>query len=249
MDREQRRMVAAGVTVACLLSGGIAFYVWSRQTRAVAAEVVTLSWTRTIHRQTYTQVEAEDWRSSIHEAPSVMPVNGAGEQPGAFQLHGCHEKHHHTDHYPCGSYTTGTGSHRVRHTRYCDRPVYRTWCAYNTYQWVGSGDTVAAGEGTAGVVWPDPPTVLALDRLVPEERYRVTAAYAARRHFWSDDDDTEPALHEHNPDYAGYLSWTIGDAARLTVTNVGDVTACNHEQVEGSAVAVADNHAHALEQR
>lgn len=221
-------LVASGALI-CVALGT---HYWATRTRPVAAQVVTMSWTRWLHRQTFTQVEAEDWRDDIYEAPSIMPVNGAGEQAGAFGLHDCHDKYHHTDHFPCGIYYTFDGhGHSESHTRWCDEPVYKTWCAYETYKWTGSGETKAEGEGTANIDWPKPPAVLALDKIVPEERYRVTSAYKARNHFWSHDDDTEPALYELNPSYDAYLTWSVGDASKLRVSNMGSVDSCEHATV------------------
>ena len=84
----------AGTTIAALLGGGY----WATSTKDIPGAVQSLSWEHLIHLQTFVEVGKENWCSDVDQSTPVMPVDGAGESAGAFDIRRVDSRIHHYDH-------------------------------------------------------------------------------------------------------------------------------------------------------
>lgn len=76
--------------------------VWGCSSHLVDAEVSSTSWQYSIDKDTFVPATGQDWQENIFPSPSIMPVNGHGEHPGA-QILQCEIRQHGVNHHSCGT--------------------------------------------------------------------------------------------------------------------------------------------------
>ena len=170
-----------------------------------------------------------------------MPVNGRGEDPGAFDVRGCYSRWHHDEEYACGRRRVCSTDYDgdqdcTWRTKYCSRPVYRDWCTYSTFRWVPVGKVTFRGgnPGRDVVSLPWPHAVAGpRDRIVRTEKYHVEFVYEK-------DDDTGNfkayGYYDPKTEY-DLLSWHAGDAADVTVRRIGYVVRVEHPKTPAKTPA------------
>ena len=231
------------------------FCMWGIREHETTGRVASRSWTRHVERQTFTRVEKQGWKDELRAQAAVMPVAGAGEVAGVQDVSDCRRKQRgtrqvadgtervctdRTRRVACGSeekcsvVDDGNGFGReVCHdvtkycsesyedcrnqTRYRTEPVYGDECRYRTWEWQRAEEGQTAG-GDDPPRWPELVTGQR-DRLVKTEKYRVEVAWGdGKAHV------VEP------PNESDFARWKPGATVKLTVTNLGTVTAAVPEE-------------------
>lgn len=83
---------------------------WAGMEHEVTGKVAGTEWTRTVEKQVFSPVTAQDWRQNLHVQPPRMPVNGAGEISGVTDIRNCISKQ-------SGTKQVEDGQERVCHTK------------------------------------------------------------------------------------------------------------------------------------
>lgn len=95
-------VVAGAVLLVGLLIG---FLVWAFQTHEVEGSVTSMTWTRTIHVESWTNTTVREWKKDTQERAEVQPVNGGGERAGLrLNPSTCRDEHYKTIQVECGSH-------------------------------------------------------------------------------------------------------------------------------------------------
>ena len=104
--------------------------------------------------------------------------------------------------------------------KYCDKPIYKDYCDYDTWKWSSTRIVPNAGVGTENIVWP---TVALgpLDRQSQTERYEITFTYT--------DGETPKFYTLETASQRDYLSWGVGKKGVLKVRNIGTISEVLHE--------------------
>jgi len=120
---------------------------------------------------------------------------------------------------------------------YCDRPIYETWCEYETQEWRETRSSPASGQGIT-TRWPEVETG-SLDRLRYRAEYKVVIDYRDRGEdatYIYEPGDVSTWLGKRVMTAAqakaaekAYRSWDVGDDAVIEVNNLGGV----HEVRQG----------------
>jgi hypothetical protein len=96
--------------------------------------------------------------------------------------------------------------------KYCERPVYRDKCSYESQKWVVSRNPTLSGTGKE-MSWPEP-VVGPLERSSRSSEYTVTWTY--------EDGGKKDSFSRPLPE-AEYLSWDQGQKVYMKVTRIGAV--------------------------
>jgi hypothetical protein len=109
---------------------------------------------------------------------------------------------------------------------YCSRPIYETWCTYNTQSWQHSATDRHSGSNHE-TTWP---TLDAgpLDRLRFTARYDVQVNYGDEEPFmWhpGGDEESERTRQKRDLNLDDYLSSSLGEAVQVRRLNIGPVSA------------------------
>jgi len=97
-----------GLTALYILLGAVAvcFLVWflwyGSQSEWQPAKVSSLSWSRTITTEVWTDTTVAEWRSDASERREIRPVNGSGERAGMDMVR-CWEDSRKTTRVQCGT--------------------------------------------------------------------------------------------------------------------------------------------------
>ncbi|MDC0671218.1 hypothetical protein [Nannocystis radixulma] len=94
-------------------------------------------------------------------------------------------------------------------TKYCSRPIYRTWCDYVTQDWVPVRSEVVTGEGHDGLRFADLATAGDLERTVQSGAYAVVFSYG-------DDGET----YTRDTPKAEYDGWQAGEDVLVSVDHL-----------------------------
>jgi len=109
-------VVCAVLAVVALIIAGI---VWAMQTHAVVGQVTSMTWSRTVHVEQWTDVKDRLWRHETRERAEVPPVNGSGAQAGLDLVEGsCREEHFRDERYVCGSHQECEDIYRTERESY-----------------------------------------------------------------------------------------------------------------------------------
>jgi hypothetical protein len=202
--------VGIGTSIALIAS---AFLFWASRTYQDGGEVAALHWEHHTYRETWMDVEREDWEKDLVPQAQRAPVNGTGEHAGIAKIRGCYSKFHHTNRVYAGQTCSGAGKHRHCHSRYNHIPVYYQFCAYTTQDWVIVSDQKREGSDT-NTEW----ATVDCDVL---DRSRRTGAYDVGISYV---DDGERFEHVEHPKTEGdYTSWRIGERVQVELYNIGFV--------------------------
>jgi len=117
---------------------------------------------------------------------------------------------------------------------YCNRPIFETWCQYNTQEWKTTQTDEQKGEGHE-TTWPTPKTG-PLDRLRFAADYEVEIDYGEEdpviwRPGEADSTGSDKWRKTENRDdtLAQYQSWSLGERVTVRRMNLGNVTALVRE--------------------
>ena len=221
-----------GLAVGVFLVGGIIW--WATSTSDAGGEVVGLRWQRTITHERFAEVEKEGWRSDLRESRPRMPTDGAGEDPGVFDIRDCVEEERveedcrtKTVDEPCGTEevcTTkdlGNGFAEevckdvpktcTKRVEECTPAIFDERCTYSTWTWKQL--ETRQSKGTDGAPhWPEAPTLGPVDRELRGESYEVTVRYGDQQTT-----TLAPA------DLESFSRWSMGQPAVVTVNSLGFV--------------------------
>jgi hypothetical protein len=209
---------------------------WATRKHEEHATVTDLAWEHTLLHERFEQVDREGWRADLRPTTPRPPVDGAGEEPGIFDIRGCRrmEREPRTcrtenRQVPCGTerkcqvkdlgngfaeeVCTDVPKTCAEPHEVCTGPVVDDRCTYSTHEWRKLGAEHTSGSGDPPR-WADPPTTLGPhDRLTREAAYRVSVAYG------------EGKTHEHHPETTeDFARFKIGDRAEVVVSNLGVVS-------------------------
>lgn len=95
-------LIGGGVVAAG--AAGYGLY-WGMSTKNTEGEVLKTTWRHSEVIERFTKTSRRDWRFSIRERQPVMPRNGGGESPGAFNIRNCRDEHYEWEPYVCGTET------------------------------------------------------------------------------------------------------------------------------------------------
>ena len=119
-------LFAAGAAVVLLMG----FLFWAFQTHEVDGSVTSMSWTRTVHVESWTNTTTRLWQKDTQERTEVQPVNGSGERAGITLLPStCRDEHYKTIQVKCGSHEECKDVYRDEPEDYsCSKPGPRVEC-------------------------------------------------------------------------------------------------------------------------
>ncbi|MGE3973993.1 MAG: Ran-binding zinc finger domain-containing protein [Bdellovibrionales bacterium] len=241
------QMLVGGAGVAAVAGG--AYFLF--KTSIVQGQLVSKSWSHTEALLEFKSVTRTAWEDQIHESSPIMPVNGRGEHPGAFNVHGCHQAQRSTVQVACGTEIhtikgtctyadNGNGSFTEScapdtteiQTKYCDEPVYDTKCSYETYVWSAVNSRTVSGneQDHRPLPWPQSFHPGANQKTEKTSSYKVKIEYVYRdkKHSYDLDLFAEDLFHDYQINEAFELEVSrahVGKVTRLKDSNVtGAVT-------------------------
>lgn len=128
-------IVALGVLV-------IGFIVWAMQTHEVPGSVTSMTWTRTIHVESWVDTTTRLFRKDTSEQSEVQPRNGSGERAGLRLIPStCRDEYYKTIQVECGSHPECKDVYRTEQESYSCTKTER-----ESYSCTKPGPDVQCGE-------------------------------------------------------------------------------------------------------
>lgn len=223
-----------GIGLAVLVVLGLVFAFWATRTTDMQGEVTALAWTHQLHHERFTKVDAEGWRTELREVRPKMPVDGAGEVAGLFDIRLCTRREKEPERCETKTVSEECGTEEKcevkdlgngfaeevcrdvpkmceREVEECTEAVFDDWCTYSTHTWETLETRTTEGT-TDAPTWPAEPSLGERDRARREADYAVTVAY--------DGGETHTL---HPTDVEAFERWEVGARASLAVNNLGQV--------------------------
>ena len=218
MDAEPPRpwgLIAAGVAGAVLLLG---FFIWAMQTHEVPGSVTSMTWTRTVHVESWVNTTTRLFRKDTSEQSEVQPRNGSGERAGrALVPSTCRDEYYKTIQVECGSHQECKDVYRTEQESYsCTKTESEDYSCSKPGPDVACGETCTdLGNGfedcnTRYCSGPDVSATCSRSVQVPDTCTRNKEVFD-HKECWDVTDYCDKKLYESKCDYTTQVWASAGD--------------------------------------